>query len=181
MKKQHFFYFIFISILFINGVEVYSHTNDTLPVNNSNTIQNQNSSIFIDDNCQSIMKIKKDFISKNLKLTEKESQQFWPIYNTYLKQEAIIYDQYKIELEKKGIKSQKGKIIPSISTDDQILFYLDMYYQTREATTLLEQKLYLDLKKVLTPRNLLYFLDLEKSFKSRVKEKAQGACPRSNK
>ncbi len=181
MKKQHFFYFIFISMLFINRVDVYAQTNDTLPNNNSNTIQNQNSSIFIDDNCQSIMKIKKDFISKNLKLTEKESQQFWPIYNGYLKQEAIIYDQYKIELEKKGIKSQKGKIIPSISTDDQILFYLDMYYQTREATTLLEQKLYLDLKKVLTPRNLLYFLDLEKSFKSRVKEKAQGACPRSNK
>lgn len=175
MKKIPVFYFIFLLGLLMSSFTLFAQTNDTItPHCTPNTI-------VIDDNCQSIMKIKKDYISKNLKLTEKESKEFWPIYNEYLKQEAFIYDKYKVELEKKKIKSQYGKIIPNVSSDEQILFYLDMYYQTREATTLLEQKLYLDLKKVLTPRNLLYFLDLEKSFKSRVKEKAQGACPRTNK
>lgn len=175
MKKISIFYFIFLISLIMNSYSLLSQTKDTI------TEHCTPKTIIIEDNCQSIMKIKKDYISKNLKLTEQESKSFWPIYNQYLKQEAIIYDKYKIELEKKNIKSQYGKIVPSVSSDEQIIFYLDMYYQTREATTLLEQELYLDLKKVLSPRNLLYFLDLERSFKSRVREKAQGACPRSNK
>lgn len=175
MKKFPIFYFIFLGALVFNNFEAFSQTSDTIPQ------EMPCQTILIEDNCQSIMKIKKDFISKNLKLTEKESKAFWPIYNEYLKQESIVYDKYKIELEKKDIKSQHGRIIPSVSSDEQIIFYLDKYYQTREATTILEQKLYLDFKRVLEPRTLLYFLDLEKSFKSRVREKAQGACPRSNK
>lgn len=175
MKKTPLFYFIFLISLLMSGYSLSAQTNDTI------TEHCNPKTIIIDDNCQSIMKIKKDYISKNLKLTEQESKAFWPIYNQYLKEEAIIYDRYKLELEKKKIKSQYGKIVPNVSSDEQIIFYLDMYYQTREATTLLEQELYLDLKKVLSPRNLLYFLDLERSFKSRVREKAQGACPRSNK
>lgn len=175
MKRVQIFYFIFLIGFVFNNNLTFSQTSDTIP--NETPCQ----AILIEDNCQSIMKIKKDFISKNLKLSENDNKNFWPIYNEYLKQEALIYDKYKFELEKKNIKSQHGRVIPSASSDEQIVFYLDMYYQTREATTILEQKLYLDLKKILEPRTLIYFLDLERSFKSRVREKAQGACPRSNK
>ena len=159
-----------------------AQTNDTIhhhACDSVEVVKSAPQSIYIEDNCQSIMSIKKEFIKKYLQLTETEAKRFWPIYNEYLRQESLIYDKYRFELEKRKIKTQNGKVNPNISTDEEIIAYLDLYYQTRESTTLLEQKLYLDLRKVLTPRNLLYFLDLEKSFKSRVKDKAKGACPRN--
>ena len=169
-----FFWSTTLSMLSAQTHDSIPHSCDSVVV-----IKSSPQSIFIEDNCQSIMSIKKEFIKKYLQFTENEVKQFWPIYNEYLRQEALIYDKYRFELEKKKIKTQNGKVNPNISTDEEILDYLDLYYQTRESTTLLEQKLYLDPKKVLTPRNLLYFLDLEKSFKSRVKDKAKGACPRN--
>lgn len=173
---------IYTSIILIGAVTQFisAQNHDSIPKRNDSTMMKPTShSIVIEDNCKSIMTIKKEYIKKLLQLTDKEAKDFWPIYNEYLRQESIIYDKYRYELERNKIKTQNGRVNPNISSDDEILTYLDLYYQTREATTMLEQELYLDLKKVLTPHNLLFFLDLEKSFKSRVKDKAKGACPRN--
>ncbi|MDX9892297.1 MAG: hypothetical protein RBS29_07380 [Bacteroidales bacterium] len=177
---KRFFIYILLMIIGIFSEEVFAQQNDSVTKQSESTIiQSTPKSIVIEDNCKSIMTIKKEYIKKYLQLTEQEAKEFWPIYNEFLKQESIIYDKYRYELERRKIKIQNGRVNPQISSDEEILSYLDLYYQTREATTMLEQKLYLDLKKVLSARNLLYFLDLEKSFKSRVKDKAKGACPRN--
>ncbi|HPE40165.1 MAG TPA: hypothetical protein PLI77_03655 [Bacteroidales bacterium] len=177
--KRYFIYILLLTIGFFSDF-VFAQQSDTVPKRSeTNSAQPTPQTIVIEDNCKSIMSIKKEYVKKYLQLTEQEAKAFWPIYNEFLKQESITYDKYRYELERRKIKTQNGRVNPHISSDEEILSYLDLYYQTREATTMLEQKLYLDLKKVLSPRKLLYFLDLEKSFKSRVKDKAKGACPRN--
>jgi len=170
--------FILITLLGSVYLPLNAQTHDSIPCIHD-SIQSCSPNSNIEDNCVSIMAIKKDYIKKNLQLSENEAKAFWPLYNEYLKQESIIYDKYRFGIEKKQIKTINGRLNPNTSSDEQIIAYYDLYYQTREATTLLEQKLYLDLKKVLKPKNLLRFLELEKSFKSNVKQKAQNACPKN--
>jgi hypothetical protein len=178
MRMKKFITYLLVILWGIFGTQSLAQKNDSIPCIDD-TLKSCSPNINIEDNCKSIIAIKKEFIKKNLQLSETEEKEFWPIYNEYLKQESIIYDKYRYELEKGQIKTTNGRLNPNTSSDEQILAYLDLYYQTREATTLLEQKLYLDLKKVLKPKNLLFFLELEKSFKSSVKKNAQNACPRN--
>ncbi|HNY62519.1 MAG TPA: hypothetical protein PLH70_01560 [Bacteroidales bacterium] len=171
--RSHIFYVLisFFSCTLISTGELFAQQRDTTCCIH-NTTQTH-------EQCQSIMKIKKDYIHKNLVLTETESIKFWPIYDEYLRQEASIYDAHRYALDNNKIKSQGGRLNLSEVSDEEILFYLDQYYKTREATTSLEKKLYLDLKNVLKPETLYDFLQIERSFKSRVREKSKGACPRS--
>jgi hypothetical protein len=176
MKK--FVPYILVAILSSVFIDSNAQSNDSIPCLHD-TIQSCSPNSNIEDNCVSIMAIKKDYIKKNLQLSENEAKAFWPLYNEYLKQESIIYDKYRYNIEKRQIKTVNGRLNPNTTSDEQIIAYYDLYYQTREATTLLEQKLYLDLKKVLKPKNLLRFLELEKSFKSSIKKSAQNACPKN--
>lgn len=169
--KSHIFYFLvsILSITLISTGKLCAQQKDTTCCIHNETQTHEQ--------CQSIMKIKKDYIHKNLVLTEAESLKFWPIYNEYLRQEASIYDSHRYTLDNNKIKG--GRLNLSKASDEEILFYLDQYYKTREATTSLEKQLYLDLKNVLKPETLYNFLQIERSFKSRVREKSKGACPRS--
>ena len=171
--RSYIYYFLisFFGFTLISTGKLYAQQHDTTCcIHNATQTHEQ---------CQSIMKIKKDYIQKNLVLTEAESLKFWPVYNEYLRQEALIYDTHRSTLDKNEIQSRGGKLNLSEVSDEEILFYLDQYYKTREATTSLEKQLYLDLKNVLKPETLYNFLQIERSFKSRVREKSKGACPRS--
>jgi hypothetical protein len=104
-----------------------AQTNDTIHDHSCDSVEVVKSapqSIYIEDNCQSIMSIKKEFIKKYLQLTETEAKQFWPIYNEYLRQESLIYDKYRFELEKRKIKTQNGKVWVN---DDTIYYQPDVF------------------------------------------------------
>jgi len=129
-----------------------------------------------DDDCLSIMAIKKSFIEKNLTLSKEEYAVFWGIYNEYLKNESIIYDNSRAILKEYKVEKTKGKVNIEKLTDQQIVIYLENKINTKKALLDLDVKLFQDLKKTLSAKTLYQYYVVESRFKSEIKEEAKRAC-----
>jgi hypothetical protein len=133
------------------------------------------------DDCQSIMMIKKNFVERNLVLSNQERQAFWEIYNPYLKDESEIFETSKALLLKNNIERSKGRIDYLKLTDKQLYVLMEDKINTKEKLILLEKKLYEHLKKVLQAKTLYQFYQIEARFKAEIKEEAKGACTHEKK
>jgi len=133
------------------------------------------------DDCQSIMAIKKSFIERNLVLSNSERQAFWNLYNPYLKDESEIFEASKALLKKNNIERSKGRIDYTTLTEKQLYVLMEDKINTKEKLLLLEKKLYEQLKKVLPAKTLYQFYQIEGRFKADIKEEAKGACTHEKK
>ena len=133
------------------------------------------------EDCQSIMAIKKSFIERNLVLSESERELFWDIYNPYLKEESEVFQASKALLLLNNIERSKGRVDPTKLNDKQLFVFLEDRMNTKEKLLLLEKKLYEQLKKVLPAKTLYQFYQIEGRFKADIKEEAKGACTHEKK
>ena len=133
------------------------------------------------EDCQSIMAIKKNFIERNLILSDSEQQAFWDLYNPYLKEEAEIFEASRALLQKNNIERRKGRIDYTKLSDKQLYVLMEDRIHTKEKLTQLEKKLYEQLKKVLPAKTLYQFYQIEGRFKADIKEEAKGACTHEKK
>jgi len=139
------------------------------------------SSLFAQDDCQSIMTIKRNFIERNLVLSDSERQAFWELYNPYLKEESEIFEASRALLQKNSIDRNKGRLDYLKLTDKQLYVLMEDRINTKEQLVLLEKKLYDQLKKILSAKTLYQFYQIEGRFKADIKEEAKGACTHEKK
>jgi hypothetical protein len=128
------------------------------------------------EDCQSIMSIKKNFIERNLFLTDQERLVFWDLFNPYLKEESEIFEASRAMLQKNDIERSKGRIDYKKMNDKQLYILMEDRIATKEKLIRLEKKLYDQLKKVLSAKTLYQFYQVEGRFKADIKEEAKGAC-----
>ena len=133
------------------------------------------------EDCQSIMSIKKSFIERNLVLSEDVRQAFWNVYNPYLKDESEIFEASRALLLKNGIERSKGRIDNKKLNDKQLYILMEDRIVTKEKLLQLEKKLYDQLKKILPAQTLYQFYQIEGRFKADIKEEAKGACTHEKK
>jgi len=133
------------------------------------------------EDCQSIMTIKKNFIERNLVLTNQERQAFWDIYNPYLKEQSEIFEASKALLLVNNIERSKGRVDYLKLTDKQLYVLMDDKINTKEKLLVLDRKLYEQLKKILSAKTLYQFYQIEARFKADIKEEAKGACTHEKK
>jgi len=133
------------------------------------------------EDCQSIMAIKKNFVERNLVLSDNERDTFWDIYNQYLKEESEIFQASKVLLQKNNIERSKGRVDYTKLTDNQLYIFLEDRINTKEKLVLLEKNLYKQLKNVLSAKTLYQFSQIEGRFKADIKEEAKGACTHEKK
>jgi len=133
------------------------------------------------DDCQSIMAIKKNFIERNLVLSDNERQAFWNLYNPYLKEESEVFQASKALLQINNIERSKGRIDITKLTEKQLYVFMEDRINTKEKLLVLEKKLYEQLKKVLPAKTLYQFYQIESRFKAEIKEEAKGACTHEKK
>jgi len=133
------------------------------------------------EDCQSIMAIKKNFIERNLVLSDNERDSFWDIYNPYLKEESEIFQASKALLQINNIERSKGRVDCTKLTDKQLYIFMEDRLNTKEKLVDLEKKLYGQLKKVLSAKTLYHFYQIESRFKADIKEEAKGACTHEKK
>jgi hypothetical protein len=138
-------------------------------------------SLFAQDDCQSIMTIKRNFIERNLVLSNAERQKFWDLYNPYLKEESEIFEASRALLQKNDIDRNKGRIDYTKLTEKQLYVLMEDRLHTKEQLIQLERKLYEQLKKVLSAKTLYQFYQIEGRFKAEIKEEAKGACTHEKK
>jgi len=128
------------------------------------------------EDCQSIMAIKKNFIERNLVLSDGERDTFWNIYNPYLKEESEIFQASKLLLQKNNIERSKGRVDYTKLSEKQLYIFMEDRINTKEKLVLLEKDLYEQLKKVLPAKTLYQFYQIESRFKADIKEESKGAC-----
>ena len=133
------------------------------------------------EDCQSIMMIKKNFVERNLVLSDNERQTFWDIYNPYLKEESEIFQASKALLLLNNIERSKGRVDYTKLNDRQLYIFLEDRINTKEKLLFLEKKLYEQLKNVLSAKTLYLFYQIEARFKADIREEAKGACTHEKK
>ena len=133
------------------------------------------------EDCQSIMTIRKNFIERNLVLTDSERDAFWNLYNPYLKEESEIFQASKVLLQQNNIERSKGRIDYLKLSDKQLYVLMEDKITTKEKLILLEKKLYDQLKNILSAKTLYQFYQIEGRFKADIKEEAKGACTHEKK
>ena len=133
------------------------------------------------DDCKSIMTIKKNFIERNLFLTDAERQVFWDLYNPYLKEEAEVFQASKLLMQKNGIQRHNGRLDYTKLSENQLYVVMEDRINTKEQLLHLEKELYNQLKKVLSAKTLYQFYQIEGRFKADIKEEAKGACTHEKK
>ena len=133
------------------------------------------------DDCQSIMMIKKNFMERNLVLSNNERQAFWNAYNPYLKEQSEVFEASKALLQKNSIERNKGRIDYLKLSDKQLYVLMEDKIDTKDKLLQLEKKLYDELKKVLSAKTLYQFYQIEARFKADIKEEAKGACTHEKK
>jgi hypothetical protein len=120
------------------------------------------------EDCQNVMKMKKEYFKANMKLSDKETVDFWPLFDRYLMDEESIHQQFKQTREEKGIKRENGVVNFDLLKDDEIIYYYDSKFEMRSKLLELDSKFYQSLKKVLAPKTLVQYYNLEKSFKNYI-------------
>ncbi|MCL2290493.1 MAG: hypothetical protein FWC34_07310 [Bacteroidetes bacterium] len=128
------------------------------------------------EDCQSIMTIKRNFMERNLALSDNECQAFWDFYNPYLKEESEIFEASRTLLHKNNIKRSKGRVDYTKLNDKQLYILMEDRIDTKEKLIQLEKKLYEQLKKILSAKTLYQFYQIEGRFRADIKEEAKGAC-----
>jgi hypothetical protein len=133
------------------------------------------------EDCQSIMTIKKNFIERNLVLSDNERQVFWELYNPYLKEESEVFEASRALLQKNNIQRSKSRIDYTKLSDKQLYILMEDRIATKEKLIDLEKNLYEQLKKVLPAKTLYQFYQIEGRFRADIKEEAKGACTHEKK
>lgn len=133
------------------------------------------------EDCQSIIAIKKNFIERNLVLIDGEHQAFWDYYNPYLKEEAEIFEASRALLQKNNIERRKGRIDYTKLTDRQLYVLMEDRIHTKEKLIQLERKLHEQLKKILSAQSLYQFYQIEGRFRADIKKEAKEACTHEKK
>lgn len=117
-----------------------------------------------------IMKMKREYIKKNLILTDQEAEKFWTIYDDYMKKVTEINKNFKASLEKEGIKREKGDVKETEMKPELFISYYDRKMKMKHEMLVLENSFYEQIKEVLTPENVMAYYKLEKDFKKEMAE-----------
>jgi hypothetical protein len=128
------------------------------------------------DNMQILLeKIKADkklLVAKNMDLTESEAKAFWPVY-----------DQYQKDLAK--INQRIGKLIQSYAadyqanrmTDEKAKKLIREYVAIEKAEAALKESYVPKLSKVLPPKKVARYLQIENKIRAAIKYELAGEIP----
>ena len=113
-----------------------------------------------DSHREKIKELKTAFFTQELNLDKKKAQQFWPIYNEY---ESDLHE----------LRKREHRDIPNLEciTEDDAENMLDEYVAIEKQDYILKQKLFNDLKEIMTAQEIIKLHKLEDEFhKKLIKE-----------
>lgn len=117
---------------------------------------------------EKMMKLKQDYLKENFKISDKESGKFWAAYELYQREELVIHQKCKSEMERNGIVREKGRVDFEKLSDEQLLFFFDNQLETEKKLTLNKEKFHHKMKEILSPKKMAEYYQLEKNFKQEL-------------
>ena len=116
------------------------------------------------DREQQIASMRIAFLTKNLKLTPTEAQQFWPVYNSYNDKVA------DLQKEERQMFRELRQRFESID-DGSAQKVLDRHISIQTEKIQAREKLIVDLKGVIPAKKILILLKSEEDFKRSIFER----------
>ena len=114
------------------------------------------------------------YMKEHVQLSSKETQNFWSVYEEYLKAEAKAMDTYRKNLAKQGIKlgapGTNKEIIDKL-TDKQLTYLQDQKFELRKNLLNIETTYHKKFKAILTPRHLQDLYNAEYKYKKEMTAK----------
>jgi len=109
---------------------------------------------------QQLEQLRKQFIEEKLGLSDNAADQFWGVYNKY-------------EEERKGVRREMRRLKASFNalSDIELAAAIDRYFQLQEKELKIDKKYFLELKKVITIRQIAVLYQAENKFKQEVLKK----------
>lgn len=137
------------------------------------------STLFAQDKSpKTIVQERLSYMKVNLSLSGKENQNFWSVYEQYLKDEMKAMNDYRKNLEKQGIKlgapGTNKEIIENL-TDKQLTYLQDQKFELRKTLLNLETTYYKKYKSILTPKHIHDLYNLEYKYKRGMTQKKKEA------
>ncbi|MDX2303260.1 MAG: hypothetical protein NW226_10690 [Microscillaceae bacterium] len=104
---------------------------------------------------EEIEKIKKEFVTNRINLTEEQAEKFWPVYDAYT--------QERIKLRRQ-VQKLKQSGFSMAATDEQLKASIDQMFELREKEFKLDKEVKTKLLEVLTVRQLAELYRSEQEF-----------------
>ncbi len=115
--------------------------------------------------CQTMMKLKRDYVEKNFKVNESSSQAFW---SAYQKMETAVFNAYsnqrKVKLEA-GIPKHVSRDSVQFLTDEQIKIYYNINFETKRKVLDAEVAFFNEISNCLNAKEIAQYYSVEKNFK----------------
>ena len=115
---------------------------------------------------------KKLVVASNMELTESEAKAFWPVYDQYQKDLGAINERIA-----KMIKSYADAYNAKSMTDDGAKKLTDELIAIEKAETAMKESYIPKLSKVLPPRKVARYLQIENKIRALVKYELAGEIP----
>jgi hypothetical protein len=120
-----------------------------------------------------IAKMKREYLYKNLELSEEVREKFWSIYDKFMQEETKIHENSRLRMEKIGIKRVEGKYDFDAMNEEQILAFYDNHFQEKKEMQDLGYRFYEEIKSILHAKELVKYFTLDKNFKKTVAGQAR--------
>lgn len=113
---------------------------------------------------EKIEALKIAFITEKLSLTEKQAQQFWPMYNSLQSEKNVI---------RKGLNISDRNTKPKIEdlTDAELKSLVQAKFESQEKILLLEKNYFQKYQSVLSMKQIALLYQAEKDFRKEILER----------
>ena len=123
---------------------------------------------------EKIEALRKAYITDKLELTEKEAEEFWPIYTSYKREEKVLV--YALKKQKRNLKEM---------SDAEADAFIENVLETEQKRLNLKRKYYAKIKTTIPSKKILRLERAERSFRAEVMKRMKGnrgkqrdgACP----
>ncbi|MGK0388129.1 MAG: hypothetical protein ACI94Y_000857 [Maribacter sp.] len=106
---------------------------------------------------EKIEALRKAYISDKLELTEKESNEFWPIYTSYKSEEKVLM--HTLKKQRRNVKEM---------SDAEADVFIENVLETEQKRLDLKKKYYTKMKTAISAKKILGLERSERSFRSEV-------------
>lgn len=115
--------------------------------------------------CQAVMKLKKEYFENNFKLDEKQKDPFWEAFDAYAKAEFESFQKSREVMREAGIDHHVAPDSIQYLSDDQIMILYKTRLETRRQLLEAESQFLQSISKCLSAKQVDEYFQLERKFK----------------
>lgn len=116
--------------------------------------------------CQTMMKLKREFMMQNLQLQPEQTDKFWAAYDRMENTEYEILKEQRNQKQAAGIPAKLAPdSIQILLNDDQILLLYRLRVESKQKLAQIESDFLNEAAKILTPQQIDQYYQLERKFK----------------